>query len=175
MFYSLLFLLSGLITSCLALIIPPGPSIAQLQSNSSALLIPPTIGAISLQRKPWPATPFLYPVGRGLSLRIKYYGDQAAEFKKEEVLKSLTELQYWIGKKYPVDTEFEPLLIREGNVGVWFKGSQPLALGFLTAKQAILVLVGVSILVTEYGPRDIAEADVLVGGRVAMEFVLDIW
>lgn len=47
-------------------------------------------------------------------------------------------------------------------------------LPLLTAKQAILVLVGVSILMNEYGPRDIAEADILVGERVAMGFVLDV-
>ena len=27
----------------------------------------------------------------------------------------------------------------------------------------------------KYGPRDIAEADIQVGGRVVMAFVLDIW
>lgn len=173
MLHLLVSALFGLFISAFALSMPSISSITQTQPKSSASFILPTINATSLQTKAWPSTPFTYPVSRGLSLRINHLGDLADQSKTDKVQQSLNDLQYWIEEHYPPGINFEGLLVRQGNVGVWFRSVPPLLA--ITAEAAILVLIGASILMSGYGPRDIAEADIIAGGGLAMGFVLDIY
>ena len=169
-----LFILVEVAASCLATSITSlSPSISLTQPNVSAALIPLTLDATAGQEKAWPPTPYTFGVGRELSLRINYYGDQADDSRTGKILEDLTELQYYISSRFPDGTEFEPLMIRQDDVGVWFR-SDPW-LSSITTQQAIFVLVGVAILIEENGPIDIADAEVLVGGQSRMGFVLDIW